>query len=155
MIDRGIARDGYRCLNEAGDVIGVIASGSPSPTLGKNIALAFVPPAMAALGTTIYVEIRGQLVEGPRGSDSVLQEGQNNRSAMRNELGSERMEYPKTYRYTKDDEWIEVKGDLGTVGLTHEAQCRLGESSFWTCRQGDGTRSGEAVGRRGIGESRF
>jgi aminomethyltransferase len=41
-------------------VIGVIASGSPSPTLGKNIALAFVPPALAALGTTIYVEIRGQ-----------------------------------------------------------------------------------------------
>ena len=60
MVDRGIARDGYGCLNEHGDVIGVIASGSPSPSLGKNIALAFVPPALAALGTTIYVEIRGQ-----------------------------------------------------------------------------------------------
>jgi aminomethyltransferase len=60
MIDRGIARDGYRCLNEAGEGIGVITSGSPSPTLGKNIALALVPRAMAALGTTIHVEIRGQ-----------------------------------------------------------------------------------------------
>jgi aminomethyltransferase len=60
MIDRGIARDGYRCLNESGEAIGVVASGSPSPTLGKNIALAFVPPTKAALGTTIYVEIRGQ-----------------------------------------------------------------------------------------------
>ena len=60
MIDRGIARDGYRCLNEAGDGIGVITSGSPSPTLGRNIALALVPSAMAALGTTIYVEIRSQ-----------------------------------------------------------------------------------------------
>ena len=60
MIDRGIARDGYSCLSEHGDVIGVIASGSPSPSLGKNIALAFVPPALAALGTAIYVEIRGQ-----------------------------------------------------------------------------------------------
>ena len=60
MIDRVIARDGYRCLNESGEGIGAITSGSPSPTLGKNIALAFVPPAKAALGTTIYVEIRGQ-----------------------------------------------------------------------------------------------
>jgi aminomethyltransferase len=60
MIERGIARDGYRCLNDSGDVIGTIASGSPSPTLGKNIALAFVPPALAALGTMVYVEIRGQ-----------------------------------------------------------------------------------------------
>ncbi|MGC2330766.1 MAG: glycine cleavage system aminomethyltransferase GcvT [Candidatus Acidiferrales bacterium] len=60
MIDRGIAREGYRCLTEAGEVVGVVTSGSPSPTLGKNIALAFVPPEMAALGTTIYVEIRGQ-----------------------------------------------------------------------------------------------
>ena len=60
MVDRGIARDGYRCCNEAGEPIGVVASGSPSPTLGKNIALAFVPPRMATLGTTIYVDIRGQ-----------------------------------------------------------------------------------------------
>jgi aminomethyltransferase len=60
MIDRGIARDGYRCLTDSSEVIGVVASGSPSPTLEKNIALAFVPPAMAALGTTIYVDIRGQ-----------------------------------------------------------------------------------------------
>jgi glycine cleavage system H protein len=40
------------------------------------------------------------------------------------------MVYPNTYRYTKDDEWIAVKGDVGTVGLTHEAQCRLGDIVF-------------------------
>jgi glycine cleavage system H protein len=40
------------------------------------------------------------------------------------------MEYPKTYRYTKDDEWIEAKGDSGTIGLTYEAQSRLGDIVF-------------------------
>jgi glycine cleavage system T protein (aminomethyltransferase) len=60
MVDRGIARDEYCCCNENGEVIGVITSGSPSPTLGKNIALAYVPPSMTALGTPIYVQIRTQ-----------------------------------------------------------------------------------------------
>jgi aminomethyltransferase len=60
MIDRGIARDEYCCCSEAGEAIGVVTSGSPSPTLGKNIALAYVPPSYSALGTSIYVEIRGQ-----------------------------------------------------------------------------------------------
>jgi aminomethyltransferase len=60
MVERGIARDGYGCLNENGEPIGVITSGSPSPTLGKNIALAYLPPALSAIGTAIYVEIRSQ-----------------------------------------------------------------------------------------------
>jgi len=60
MIDRGIARDEYRCWNEAGQQIGVVTSGSPSPTLGKNIALAYVSPEMSAVGTTVLVEIRSQ-----------------------------------------------------------------------------------------------
>jgi len=60
MVARGIARDGYWCLSDNGEVIGAVTSGSPSPTLGKNIALAYVPPAHSAIGTAIYVEIRSQ-----------------------------------------------------------------------------------------------
>ena len=60
MIDRGIARDGYRICDSAGEEIGVVTSGSPSPTLGKNIALAYVPPDFSAVGTALLVEVRTQ-----------------------------------------------------------------------------------------------
>jgi glycine cleavage system H protein len=40
------------------------------------------------------------------------------------------MAYPKAYRYTKDHEWIEVKGDLATIGITDYAQHELGDVVF-------------------------
>ena len=40
------------------------------------------------------------------------------------------MAYPKTYRYTKDHEWIEVKGNLATIGITDYAQHELGDVVF-------------------------
>jgi len=49
------------------------------------------------------------------------------------------MVYPPTYRYTKDDEWVDVKGDLGIIGLTHEAQCRLGDIVFLDLPPAGGT----------------
>jgi glycine cleavage system T protein (aminomethyltransferase) len=60
MTGRGIARDGYRVLDQQGSEIGYVTSGSPAPFLKKNIALAYVPPAFAALGTGLQVEVRGQ-----------------------------------------------------------------------------------------------
>jgi len=60
MVERGIARDEYKVFDAAGEEVGRVTSGSPSPTLCKNIALAYVPPALAAVGTTLLVEIRSQ-----------------------------------------------------------------------------------------------
>lgn len=65
MTGRGIARHGYEVVADAasGAAIGQVTSGSPSPTLGKNIALAYVPSALSALGSTVFVNIRGKAVE--------------------------------------------------------------------------------------------
>ena len=63
MLDRGIARDGYKVLDLAGREIGYITSGSPAPFLKKNIALAYVPIEFVPLGTELKVEIRGQGVK--------------------------------------------------------------------------------------------
>jgi aminomethyltransferase len=60
MTERGIARDGYKVLDESGREIGYVTSGSPAPFLKKNIALAYVPAEFGAVGTKVEVEIRGQ-----------------------------------------------------------------------------------------------
>ncbi len=60
VIERGIARDGYKVLDENDREIGYVTSGSPAPFLKKNIALAYVPPEFAPVGNTVKIEIRGQ-----------------------------------------------------------------------------------------------
>ncbi len=58
---RDIPRDGMSVILN-GEKIGHITSGAPCPTVGANIALAYVPTAMAATGNTIQVDIRGRSV---------------------------------------------------------------------------------------------
>jgi aminomethyltransferase len=60
MTERGIARDGYKVMDEGGREIGYVTSGSPAPFLKKNVALAYVPPEFGSVGGTVKVEIRGQ-----------------------------------------------------------------------------------------------
>ncbi|MFM7087274.1 MAG: glycine cleavage system aminomethyltransferase GcvT [Cyanobium sp.] len=54
---RAIARHGYPVLHD-GAVVGEITSGTWSPTLGEAIALAYVPAALARLGSELAVRIR-------------------------------------------------------------------------------------------------
>jgi aminomethyltransferase len=57
MVERGIARQGYPILAD-GQQVGVVTTGMPSPTLGKNLGLGFVPPALAAEGSEFHVVVR-------------------------------------------------------------------------------------------------
>jgi len=63
MIERGIGRDGYAVFSVEGKRLGDITSGSPSPFLKKNIAMAYVPVEYAALDAEVAVKIRGQMVK--------------------------------------------------------------------------------------------
>ena len=37
------------------------------------------------------------------------------------------MNYPESYRYTKEHEWVSVSGDIATIGITDHAQHELGD----------------------------
>ncbi|MEZ4308402.1 MAG: glycine cleavage system aminomethyltransferase GcvT [Polyangiaceae bacterium] len=63
MTGRGIARHGYPMLDTSGAVVGICTSGSPGPTVGKNIGLGYLPSAMTAVGTPFLVDCRGKQVE--------------------------------------------------------------------------------------------
>jgi len=63
VVERGIARDGYKVQDESGREIGYVTSGSFAPFLKKNIALAYVPLEFAGIGSTVKVEIRNQGVK--------------------------------------------------------------------------------------------
>jgi len=40
------------------------------------------------------------------------------------------MSYPDNLRYTKDHEWIQLEGDIATIGITDFAQKELGDIVF-------------------------
>lgn len=58
LVDKGIARHDYTVLNESGDEIGRVTSGTMSPSLKKAIGLAYVPVDMAKPDTEIYIAVR-------------------------------------------------------------------------------------------------
>ncbi len=62
MRGRGIGRDGYEVRID-GAPAGWVTSGSPSPTLNKNIGLCYLPVNEAKPGRTIQVMVRNQPVE--------------------------------------------------------------------------------------------
>jgi len=62
MVGRGIGRDGYEVWIDDAPA-GWVTSGGPSPTLGKNIGLCYLPADRAQPGQPIRIIIRNQPVE--------------------------------------------------------------------------------------------
>lgn len=63
MIDKGIPRHGYEIKDFSGTPIGVVTSGTQSPSLGKAIGLGYVSTFSAALDTRIYIKVRDKLLQ--------------------------------------------------------------------------------------------
>lgn len=63
LIDKGIPRHGYEVVDAEGNVVGVVTSGTQSPSLNKPIGMAYVPAASAKAGNEIYISIRGKALK--------------------------------------------------------------------------------------------
>ena len=59
LTEPGIPRHGHAVLQD-GKRVGTVTSGTKSPSLGTSIGLAYVPPGLAAEGSTFAVDIRGR-----------------------------------------------------------------------------------------------
>jgi aminomethyltransferase len=62
MLDKAIARHGYAVVKD-GKTVGQVTSGAPSPTLGKNIGLAYVPVESSAVGSPLQIMVRDKAAE--------------------------------------------------------------------------------------------
>ena len=60
IVEGAPAREGAEILDASGNAIGIVTSGGFAPSLGKAIALGFVPPAHADHGTKLQVSVRGR-----------------------------------------------------------------------------------------------
>jgi aminomethyltransferase len=60
MIDRGIPRHDYEIADANGNVVGVVTSGTQSPSLGIAIGMGYVPTALATPDSEIYIRIRNK-----------------------------------------------------------------------------------------------
>ena len=63
MIDRGIPRHGYEITDASGNKIGIVTSGSQTPSLNVSIGIAYIDVPNNKLDTEVFVKIREQLVK--------------------------------------------------------------------------------------------
>jgi aminomethyltransferase len=62
MLKRAIPRHDYPIVDAEGNTIGVVTSGTMSPSLGKGIGMGYVPKAFSKLDSEIFIQIRKKTV---------------------------------------------------------------------------------------------
>ncbi len=60
--ERGVPRHGYQIADKNGKIIGVVTSGTHSPSLDKGIGMGYIPAEMAKTGEKIFIQIRNKAV---------------------------------------------------------------------------------------------
>lgn len=60
--ERGIPRQGYEIVDTEGKQIGLVTSGTMSPSLNKGIGLGYVPTELSKPGSEIHIKIRKNIV---------------------------------------------------------------------------------------------
>lgn len=63
MLERGIPRQGYTLHDESGQEMGIVTSGTHSPSLDEPIGIGYVRPEFAPVGSVFYVDIRGKKIK--------------------------------------------------------------------------------------------
>ena len=59
--ERGVAREGHMIVDGAGAAVGLVTSGTMSPTLRTPMALGYVPTTLTKPGTEVGIDIRGKI----------------------------------------------------------------------------------------------
>ena len=139
VLEGAPAREGAEIADADGAVVGRVTSGGFSPTLGRAIAMGYVPPALAAPGARLERHRARQARSRPRSSPcpsfptatTARPEG-----ALR------------PMRFTKDHEWVEVDGDVATIGITAYAAEQLGDVVFVETARGRQDGQGRATASR-------
>ncbi len=60
--DRGIPRHDYDIVDGQGKKMGIVTSGTMSPSMGKGIGLGYVPVIFSEVGSKIHIQIRKNAV---------------------------------------------------------------------------------------------
>ena len=63
LLEKGIPRKDYEIQDEECNIIGVVTSGTQSPSLQKAIGMGYVQKAFAKADTEIHIKVRKKLLK--------------------------------------------------------------------------------------------